>query len=241
MEGLEERSERGQKRIWINDGWKIPTYDEKYKCTYSRSSKNPTQKKHKDMPMDITVSWWKLELKRTIVGNSLVAQWLGVCLLIQGVKVQSLVGKLRFPHDVWPGQKKIFFNWAIVKCLEKKGQDTPTEQRITIYFWSETIQTIGHQSDTVKLQKKIKNLPCPTAWSSIACQKHLSKMKAKRTSKKAKSERVPAFRKHWRQGSVSFHPVTENLTRILQHWSDADCKAANLLCWCCSRWREEQG
>lgn len=89
------------------------------------------------------------------------------------------------PHDVWPGQKKIFFlNWAIVKCLEKKGQETPTEQRITIYFWSETMQTIGHQSDAVKLQKKIKNLPCPTAWSSIACQKHLSKMKAKRTSKK---------------------------------------------------------
>ena len=136
------------------------------------------------MPTDITVSWWKLELKRTIVGNSLVAKWLGVCLPIQGVKVQSLVGKLRSPMMCGPVKKKIFFNWAIVKCLEKKGQDTPTEQKITIYFWSETMQTIGQQNDAVKLQKKIKNLPCPTAWSSIACQKHLSKMKPRRTSKK---------------------------------------------------------
>lgn len=125
MEGLEERSERGQKRIWINDGWKIPTYDEKCKHTYSRSSKNPTQKKHKDMPMDITVSWWKLELKRTIVGNSLVAQWLGVCLPIQGVKVQSLVGKLRSPMTCGPVKKKFFFKLSNCKMPgEKRTRDT---------------------------------------------------------------------------------------------------------------------
>ena len=163
----------GRKGIWINDGWKIPIYDEKYKRTYSRSSKNPTQKKHKD------ANGHHSQLMKTGVKENNCWEFPG------GQVAGSLPSNSRsegsvpcgkqIPHDVWPSQKKIFFNWAIVKCLEKKGQDTPTEQKITVYFWSETMQTIGQQNDAVKLQKKIKNLPCPTAWSSIACQKRNQK------------------------------------------------------------------
>lgn len=178
----------GRKGIWINDGWKIPIYDEKYKRTYSRSSKNPTQKKHKD------ANGHHSQLMKTGVKENNCWEFPG------GQVAGSLPSNSRsegsvpcgkqIPHDVWPSQKKIFLNWAIVKCLEKKGQDTPTEQKITIYFWSETMQTIGQQNDAVKLQKKIKSLPCPTAWSSIACQKR---------------NRVPAFRKHWSLGTAGKH------------------------------------
>ena len=37
----------------------------------------------------------KLEEKEATKGTSLVAQWLGLCLPIQGVQVRSLVGVLR--------------------------------------------------------------------------------------------------------------------------------------------------
>ncbi|CAM9669171.1 unnamed protein product [Rangifer tarandus platyrhynchus] len=66
------------------------------------------------------------------------------------------------------------------------------------------------QSDTVKLQKKINNLPCPTAWSSIACQKHLSKMKTKRTSKKQNQrESLPSGNIEGSLGTAGEHSGNE--------------------------------
>lgn len=42
-------------------------------------------------------------------GASLVAQWLGVCLPIQGVKFRSLVRKLRSPVTCGTIKKKFLF------------------------------------------------------------------------------------------------------------------------------------
>ena len=42
--------------------------------------------------------------KPTVNGTSLVVQWLSICLPVQGMQVQSLVGELRshMPWGMWP-------------------------------------------------------------------------------------------------------------------------------------------
>ena len=45
-------------------------------------------------------------LKMKILENSLVVQWLGLCLLIAGAWTWPLVGELRPPQATWHSQKK---------------------------------------------------------------------------------------------------------------------------------------
>jgi len=45
-------------------------------------------------------------LKQRLTGTSLVAQWLRLCLPMQGVQVNSLVRELRLHHILWDGARK---------------------------------------------------------------------------------------------------------------------------------------
>lgn len=136
-----------------------------------------------------------------------------------GSEVSIPCQETEIPRDVWHNQKKIsFFNWTIVKCLEKKGKRHTHRARNNNILLGRNYANYRQQSDSVKLQKKIKNLPCPPAWSSIACQKHFSKMKAKRTSKKQNQrESLPSGNIEGSLGTVGEHSGNERFWKWWMH------------------------
>ena len=107
MEGLEERSERRQKRD-LNKWWlKNTHYDEKYKRTYSRSSKNPTQKKHKDANGHHS-QLMKTGVKENNCWEFPGGQVAGSLPSNSGSEGSIPCRETEIPHDVWRGQKKFF-------------------------------------------------------------------------------------------------------------------------------------